>query len=89
MDLDTFLWKNRYTAMEFAKKIDIPTPSIYPLIRRKMNPSLANAIKIVEGSNGQITYPELLKKTEDKKEKNKSTRPKNSNSALYARFEKN
>ena len=69
MDLDEYLWRNKMKQWKFAQKLGIMPHSLSRIVQRKVSPKLYVAIKIVEATEGQVTYRELLR-PEDQKELN-------------------
>ena len=60
MDLDTYLWKNRISQKSFSDKINVLPSTLHHWIKMRITPSLKYAIKIVEASNNEVTYRDLL-----------------------------
>ena len=61
MDLNEYLWRNRITQKDFSKRIKIANHTLSLIVNKKVTPHLSTAIKIVEASEGQIEFRELLK----------------------------
>ncbi len=74
MDLETYLWKNRITQKDFAKKSGVKRTTIGAYISKYRRPSGTAACKIYEATDGEVSYEELFftadvkKKAAEKKE---------------------
>ncbi len=66
MKLKEYLKKNRYTAVHFAKLIGISRTGLDRFLHGR-EPSLRTAIKIVEFTNAEVTFTDLLSDEKDKK----------------------
>lgn len=61
MDLDEYLWRNKIKQKDFACKVGIQSHSLSNIVKKKVNPSLYVAMKIVQLTEGQVDYIDLLK----------------------------
>lgn len=66
MDLDEYLWRNRIKQWKFAQKLGIMPHSLSRIVQKKVSPKLYVAVKIVEATDGQVTYRELLRPEDEK-----------------------
>lgn len=62
MDLRTWLFKNRISLRQFAKKIDYNFSYLSLIMNYKKVPSEKLAAKIEEGTNGAVKGQQLIKK---------------------------
>lgn len=67
MELDEYLWRNKIKQWKFAEKIGIMPHSLSRIVQKKVTPKLYVAIKIVEASEGQVTYRDLLRPEDELK----------------------
>lgn len=67
MDLDEYLWKTRTTQLQFAQKLGVYPHTINRICQKKTSPKLLMAIRIVEATEGQVTYKDLLRKEDAEK----------------------
>lgn len=62
MDLDEYLWRNKITRKDFAKKIGMTPHSLSSIVAGKVSAKLYTAINIVEATKGEVSYKDLLRK---------------------------
>ena len=67
MNLDEYLWRNKITVREMAKKINVSEQTLSLIKREKVSASLDFALKIHEITDGKVTLFETL--TPDKQKK--------------------
>lgn len=53
--LKAYMERNNLSAVDFARKIRKPAPSLYAWMRGAATPALKTAIKIEKATNGEVT----------------------------------
>lgn len=66
MELDEYLWRNKIRQWKFAQKLGIMPHSLSRIVQKKVTPKLYVAVKIVEATEGQVSYRELLRPEDEK-----------------------
>lgn len=66
MDLKEYLEKNFIIKAGFAKKIGLNVSTLHNILQGRAYPSAKTAQKIVELTNGEVTFEDLFKKKESK-----------------------
>lgn len=61
MDLDEYLWRNKILKKDFAEKVGMTPHALSSIVARKVSAKLHTAINIVEATEGQVTYRDLLR----------------------------
>lgn len=61
MELDYYLFKYKKTQSQLARDLNIPPGRVSMYVNKKINPSLLNAIRISEWTEGKVTCKELLR----------------------------
>lgn len=61
MELDEYLWRNKIKQWKFAQKLGILPHSLSRIVQKKVTPKLYVAVKIVEATDGEVSYRELLR----------------------------
>ena len=64
MDIDEYLWRNKITRTDFAKKAQIHRGQLSSYIHKKRTPTIEIASRIVHASGYQIKYVDLMNDTE-------------------------
>jgi transcriptional regulator with XRE-family HTH domain len=67
VELYQYLWENKVTQIDFAKKIKISLPSLSTLTRKHRSPSLITALNIVKASKGKVKLDDLISEKDKKK----------------------
>lgn len=62
MDLNEYLWRYGIRQKDFADEVGLSQRTISLFVSRMVSPSLENAIKIVELTDGEVTFKELVKR---------------------------
>jgi transcriptional regulator with XRE-family HTH domain len=71
MELRLYIFKNRITQKEFAKKIDCSVVHLGKVVNGLITPSANLAIKIVHATNYEVTFEDLFQdKINELKNKN-------------------
>jgi len=60
MDLLKYLDSKNENATQFAKRANIPQPTLWRIVKGKVRPNPVNALKIEQATNGEVTRLELL-----------------------------
>lgn len=60
MTLDRWLEKNGVSEAEASRKLGMAQSAINRITYSRLPPNLRNAAKIVRGTNGEVTYEDLL-----------------------------
>lgn len=66
MDLDEYLWRLKMRQEDFGEIVGLSQRSVSLIVNRKVTPCLEMAIAIVEATDGEVSYRELLKKPKAK-----------------------
>ena len=66
MELQEYLEKNFIVKSKFAKAVGINPTTLHHILSGKFLPSGKTAQKIVELTNGEVTFEDLFKKKEEK-----------------------
>ncbi|MCB9093038.1 MAG: helix-turn-helix transcriptional regulator [Halobacteriovoraceae bacterium] len=66
MELKDYLKKYCVTKTGFAKRLGVTYDSVLNIINGKAYPSAKTAQKIVELTNGEVTFEDLFKRKEEK-----------------------
>ena len=61
MDLYEYLWRNKITQKDFAKRIGIEPHNFGKLVAKKTLPKLITAIKICEATSNKVSYKDFLR----------------------------
>lgn len=61
MELDYYLFKHKRTQSQLAQDLKMSPARISLFVNKKVNPSLLTAIRIVDWTEGKVTFKELLK----------------------------
>lgn len=65
MDLDEYLWRNKLNAKEFARQCGLSQATILFVKKKRVIPRLDTAMKILQHTNGQVTFEDMLVKDEE------------------------
>lgn len=60
MKLADYLHREHLTASAFAERIDVPPSTITRLLAGQRSPRLDLLVKVMEGSNGEVTPNDFL-----------------------------
>ncbi len=60
MDLASYLSKNEIKPAQFASDIGVPASTISRILSGERSPRFDTILKIVEGSNGEVTVDDFI-----------------------------
>ena len=60
MELLDYIKEHEKSLSDFAKRIGIPQPTLWRIAHKKVRAYGVNAIKIVDGSNGIVSFHDLF-----------------------------
>lgn len=67
MNLKTFLQKTKISTAQFAKNTGINENTLHTYVNRRSEPTVSNAIKIIEATHGAVELKDLKISNKERK----------------------